>query len=1007
MEKNYMNAEEGTTPYFLWEKEIVEKPLLEQLQSHGWEYIPSETLGRESPEDVLLLSNLRAALLRINERMLEGISQNEKKEVVEEVIRELKTRGSGIEGHKQIMDLLKYGLPVNLGKKGLATIQLFDYINIEKNEFIVSNQVTFTSINGKIRADLVLFVNGIPLVLVECKDPTNPTVSWENAYLQIKDYEKKVPELFKYIQINTIIEKWEEKARYFPAEPWNENTQVHVWKSENGLCEFLQPKILLDIVKYFSFFREEKGCEKKVLVRYMQYRAVNKIVERAKKYVKGEDDKAFGLIWHWQGSGKTLTMIFAANKLMRLPDLENPTILFVLDRKELEDQTTDEIKSVKIDFQPSTITSISELKETLLWDEGRGKRGIFVVLVHKFRPGELQEVKTQLEQRPVNETILKRKNIIVLVDEADRTQYGILAGTMRAMFKSAFFVGFTGTPLATKGKDTFAAFSPEGEDYLDKYFIDASIEDGFTLPIAWQLKVESVVNFYKEKLDDAVESFLAVADVEELSEETIKQLESEVAKKLNVCNVVLENQKMIEEVAKDIAKDFRENLDDRFKALVVTASRKACVLYKRELDIHLPKEYSEIVMTYTPEDDELIKEYERELKKRYGTNEIDDINQKIREDFNRENLPKILIVTDMLLRGFNAPILHTLYLIKFLKGHRLLQTIARVNRPYKGKDFGRVVDYVGILGRLEKALEMYQREDIANVARPIAEYATEFKEEMKKMKERLGENTNQNEKFMKAKVMEILQGGKEKEFVNSFRKIRKLYELLGPNEIKTDFHTYYQWLCLLYEYYKKINPDVEDALVEKLYKHTMNAVKEGTEFYGLRTTEEKVQIDTKFIDEVKPSIVGVFDAYAKVRNIIRSNPKIPKPVYQQIVEKVERIIDDWKKKKISAEQTCKEIKENLEELENIPILIEERGLSEMAYSIGQVLVRNKIEFQDEELRELERKIKPHMFYAWVNKPSAVKSVGREIRTFLIEKKIEKEKRDRVYDQILQMLKENF
>ncbi|MEM3334088.1 MAG: HsdR family type I site-specific deoxyribonuclease [Thermoplasmata archaeon] len=1006
MEKNYMNAEEGTTPYFFWEKEIVEKPLLEQLQSHGWEYIPSETLGRENSEDVLLLSNLRAALLRINERMLEGISQNEKKEVVEEVIRELKIRGSGIEGHKQIMALLKYGLPVNLGKKGLATIQLFDYINIEKNEFIVSNQVTFTSIKGKIRVDIVLFVNGIPLLLIECKDPTNPTVSWENAYIQIKDYEKKVPELFKYIQINAIIEGWKEKARYFPSEPWNKTTQVHVWKSENGLCEFLQPKILLDIVKYFAFFREEKGSEKKVLGRYMQYRAVNKIVERAKKYVKGEENKASGLIWHWQGSGKTLTMIFAANKLMRLPDLENPTIFFVLDRKELEDQTMDEIKSVKIDIQPTMITTISELKETLLSDEGRGKRGIFVVLVHKFRPGELQEVKNQLEQSPVNETILKRKNIIVLVDEADRTQYGILATTMREMLKSAFFVGFTGTPLATNERNTFTAFCPEGEDYLDKYFIDASIEDGFTLPIAWQLKVDTV-KFYKEKLDDAVENFLEVENVEDTSEETIKQLESEVAKKLTVCNVVLENQKMIEEVAKDIAKDFRENLDNRFKAMVVTASRKACVLYKRELDKHLPKDYSEIVMTYTPDDDKLIKEYERELRDRYGTGEIDEINQKIRENFNRENLPKILIVTDMLLRGFNAPILHTLYLIKFLKGHRLLQTIARVNRPYKGKNFGRVVDYVGILGKLEKALEMYQREDIANVARPIDQYAAEFVEEMKKMKEIVGENINQSEEFMKAKVMEILQENKEKDFVNGFRKIRELYELLGPKEIKADFYTYFKWLSLLYEYYKKINPDVEEALIERLYKHTLNAVKEATEFHGLRTKEEKVQIDTKFLEEVNSNVVGVFDAYARVRNIIRSNTNIPRPVYQQIVEKVEGIIDDWKKKKISAEQTYKELNENLKELENIPILMEEHGLSPLTYSIGQVLKRNKIEFQDEELRKLEQKIKPHMFSAWANKPSAIKSVGREIRTFLIEKKIGKEMRDRVYDQILQMLKENF
>ncbi|MGC8913851.1 MAG: type I restriction endonuclease subunit R, partial [Thermoplasmata archaeon] len=730
------------------EKELAEKPLIDQLVKNGWIYVHPEQLEREISEPILT-QNLRNALRKINEKVFFGVSTKEIEKIIEEIITELKAKGTGAQGHAEIMDYIKYGIPMNLGKKGPATISLIDYEHIDNNEFIVSSQVNFEGVDGKIRPDIVLFVNGLPVVLIECKDPTNPSVSWVDAKNQIKKYENTVPELFKYIQINVVAETWEERIRYFPSVPWA-SADVHIWKNEGKNAEHPIPEILtrtrlLDIIKYFIFMREESGKKTKVIARYMQYRAANKTVERIKNYIKGARENTC-LIWHWQGSGKTLTMIFTANKLMSAPELGNPTIFFILDRQELEEQTSEALKSLKIPSE--RVTSISRLKEILLWDNGRGKRGMFVVLVHKFREGELEEVDKLLEDTSVEhrDTIKNRKNIVVLVDEADRTQYGVLAAKMRAILENAFFVGYTGTPIAIKGKDTFATFSPPGEDYLDKYFIKESLEDNYTLRIAWEPRIEKEIKVENEKLkefvgkemqellkkkEDGIESFLQQDEkLDEYTEEAIQKLETKVAKRLKELNVVLENQKRIELIAEDIAKHFMENVDGRFKAMVVCASRRACVLYKRALDKHLSPEYSEIVMTYGQNDDEIIKQYKMQLTNKYRTDDLDTIRAQIIAKFKNEEYPKILIVTDMLLRGFDAPVLQTLYLDKPLKGHRLLQTIARANRPVSGKDFGQVIDYVGILNKLEKALEMYETGDIAQAATNVAEVIEEFKKEI-------------------------------------------------------------------------------------------------------------------------------------------------------------------------------------------------------------------------------------------------------------------------------------
>ena len=407
--------------------------------------------------------------------------------------------------------------------------------------------------------------------------------------MQILGYEQDVPELYKYIQIGVATDN---KAKYFPTTPWQQDGEPKYYEWRDGskdsidsTIEMLMPETLLNIIRNYLFIRIERGATTKVITRYMQYRAAEQISSRVLNNIEGKDPKNKGLIWHWQGSGKTLTMIFAANKLYRHPELQNPTIFFVVDREELETQLSDEFNALDI-TKPEVVDSIHALRKIILHDEYRGKRGIFITLIHKFRPEELSELQKELDAlSKTRETIQTRKNVILFIDEAHRTQYGTLAAQMNEILKNAEAYAFTGTPVAKQGHDTYGQFSyPPEEKYLDKYFMTDSIEDGFTLKIAYQPRLEEDVHLKK----DMLEAFLEV-NIEEIPENLQEVVEEKAKQKLNIAKVYLENPDRIKKVAQDIAAHFKENLDGRFKAMVVAVNRLSCVRYKRELDKLLPK----------------------------------------------------------------------------------------------------------------------------------------------------------------------------------------------------------------------------------------------------------------------------------------------------------------------------------------------------------------------------------------------------------------------------------
>src|SRR4030066_2432685 len=375
------------------EKSLVEDYFVEKLQEKGWKYVLADELERENLEEPLLTQALIRALKRLNASISIG------DEEINHVLNELKLRTSGREDSKKILNYFKEGIPVKFEKERLVKyVKLFDYENIANNDFVISSQVVHQAGDKQIRQDIVLYVNGIPIVNIECKNPASLTQNWYSAYRQIKEYEQAVPEPFKYIQIGVAAEQ---TARYFPTAPWQEETLNHQWREPNknkidSTIEMLTPETLLNIIRNYLFIRIERGATTKVVTRYMQYRAAEHVCNRVLNNIEGKETKNRGLIWHWQGSGKTLTMIFAANKIYRHPTLQNPTNFFVVDREELETQLYEEFSALDI-TKPETVDSIHALRQMIKHDENRGKRGIFTTLIHKFRPEELTQLQRELE----------------------------------------------------------------------------------------------------------------------------------------------------------------------------------------------------------------------------------------------------------------------------------------------------------------------------------------------------------------------------------------------------------------------------------------------------------------------------------------------------------------------------------------------------------------------------------------------------------------------------------
>ncbi|GIW66998.1 MAG: type I restriction endonuclease [Candidatus Parcubacteria bacterium] len=969
------------------EKKLVEDYVIEKLKGVGWNYIEVEKLNRVSFDEPLLIDDLKRKVGEINKDI--ELTEDDLKAV----ITKLQSASTDQNGHREILSFFKYGVPIKTEKERVVKyIQLFDYKNLTNNEFVFTNQFNFVG-RENIRLDLILFVNGIPLVNIECKNPYTLKTDYSDAYKQIKRYEQVAPELYKYVQIGV---GYAEVVKYFPIVPWLENVDQFIWKwggyrDEDAIFFMLKPENLLDIIKNFIFMREFRGEMKKVIARYMQFRATNKIYQRVIDNLAGRTSKNKGLIWHWQGSGKTLTMIFSAHKLYF--ELDKPTIFFIVDRRDLERQFNEELSSLKLNFDFEKIESINHLKEVIVYDDYRGKRGVFLTLIHKFNTEE-SFILDELQNKG---KIQERKDVICFLDEVHRNQYGSLASKMKNILSSAFFFGFTGTPISYVDRDTYRAFGyiDDKEFYLDRYFIDEAEKDGFVVPIVYELrKLEIGLK------DEDIEWYIRQVGIEDISdEEEIKNISSEIERRLTEINVILENEKGIDVVCQDIAEHYKLNFDNKFKGLIVTASRKACVRFKKLLDKYLPPEYSEVVITFNPSDPrepKEINEYRNDLTSRFKINDTNEIIKKIIESFKNEEYPKLLIVTDMLITGFDEPKLGVLYLHKLVKHHKLLQTIARVNRPYRDlKKAGRVVDYVGIFKFIKEALGNYLDEDFGErsgkVIFDVNEAFKRFEELLREIKLMFGDLFGKFEKESLDEVIEILKnedvGNK---FANTYKELRKWFELLRANERMVKYLVDYKWCTIVYERYIKLinpKPDIGENL-DKFFEGTLKLIHELTEVRGLMKLNPRV-VDLNYVKTIQESeelteeekTVGTLTALHHIVYTIGDR----NPIYKSIAERVIELFEKWQKNEIDISTLGVELQDILD---YINAKEEERKQTELnEYEFGiKVILENKLKNNEEKLKEEAKNIfgliKNELYPEWNRNPAKVREVSRKIREYL-------------------------
>jgi len=669
----------------------------------------------------------------------------------------------------------------------------------------------------------------------------------------------------------------------------------------------------------FILFTREDDELKKVVLRPHQMRAVDRIVERA------QDLKKRGLIWHTQGSGKTYTMIVAAQKIMENPLFENPTIIMLVDRTELETQLFGTLSSVGFES-----IEVAETKAHLRRLLTQDTRGLLVTMIHKF------------EDMPEN--VNTRENIFVLVDEAHRTTGGRLGNFLMGALPNATYIGFTGTPIdkTSYGEGTFTIFGrddpPQG--YLDKYSIAESIEDGTTIPLRYTLAPNELL----VERDILNKEFLDLKEAEGVSD--FGELNKILEKAVNLKNM-LKNTERMEKVAQYIADHYREVVEPMgYKAFVVAVDREACALYKRTLDRYLPHDYSTVVYSPYTGDPPEMQEY-------YLTKKEEKIVRKAFRD--PDQLPKILIVTEKLLTGFDAPILYCMYLDKPMRDHTLLQAIARVNRPYEDgtgrkKPSGFVLDFVGIFDKLEKALAFDSR-DVEGVVEDIEILKRRFSELLEKAQsEYLVLTSGKSKDKAVEAVLEIFRDEEKRhKYYQFFKEVQDIYDIVSPDAFLRPYLKDFEMLAEMYRIVKEAYEPgipIDKELSEKAQQLVREHTKSGR--IGLALEIFEINEDTlRKIEESKaPDTKKVFNLLKSIEKIVREWG-IEKPYLLSIGERAEIVAQLYKERQKNTQQTLDELKDLIEEINDAQKEEKKKNLSTEAFSIYFLLRREGIAHPEE------------------------------------------------------------
>lgn len=699
----------------------IEEIALSYLQGLGYTYQLGTVISPdgEHPErqynEVVLVTRLRDAIDKLNP----NISQDAKEDALKKVLRTESPNAiiNNETFHRYLTDGVDVEMRTENGIRG-EKIYIVDFENPENNEFVAINQFTVVEGNQNKRPDIILFVNGLPLVVIELKNAVDENANLKSAFNQLQTYKQAIPSLFTYNSLLVISDGWDARCGTITSD----YGRFMTWKTKDGqtTADHLQPQMevmfhgmlnkhtLLDLIRQFIVFEKSDSKTLKKVAAYHQYYAVNKAVESTVTASGSNGDRRGGVIWHTQGSGKSLSMVFFSGKLIIEPRMENPTLVILTDRNDLDEQLHETFTNCQqlLRQEPQKAESRKELRQLLKVASG----GIVFTTIQKFMPMPSDIVQPENEN-VVNEpsveyigadiqALSERKNIVVIADEAHRSQYDFIDGFakhLRDALPNATFIGFTGTPIETTDKNTQAVFG----NYVDIYDIQQAVNDKATVPIFYESRLAKV-HFNEDEKVSLDEQFEELTEGEELSNR------QQMRAKWTRLEAIVGNPNRIQKIAEDLVYHFEQRnavLDG--KAMIVCMSRRICVeLYDAITKIR-PLWHSEdddkgtikVIMTGSSSDTLNMQPHIRNKQRRKA------IGDRLK---NPVDSLKLVIVRDMWLTGFDAPCLHTLYVDKPMRGHNLMQAIARVNRVFtEGKEGGLVVDYLGIAQELKTALADY------------------------------------------------------------------------------------------------------------------------------------------------------------------------------------------------------------------------------------------------------------------------------------------------------------
>ncbi|MGE0540937.1 MAG: type I restriction endonuclease subunit R [Dehalococcoidia bacterium] len=946
----------------------------------GWEFVPADRLGRRT-EDVLIEAEVRDALMRLNPEIAA------RPELADQVLYRLRAivlsvQSDGlVAANERFTAWLRGEQSMPFGRDNQhVPVRLLDFDDMRRNRCVVTRQVTFRSGQER-RFDVVLYVNGVPLVVGEAKTPVRPAVTWVDGAAQIQDdYEVNVPAFFvpNVFSFSTEGKTYRYGSIRMPLELWAPWRAGEEGLEAAGLAEvrravraMLRPSVVLDILRHFCIFGTDKRHRKiKIIPRYQQYEAANQIVQRV---VEGRVKK--GLIWHFQGSGKSLLMVFAAQKLRVDPELRAPTVLIVVDRIDLNTQITATFNMADV---PNTVTTESraELMRLLAGDARR----VIITTIHKFAEA--------------GGVLNRRENIIVMVDEAHRTQEGSLGDAMRDALPNAFFFGLTGTPINTRDRNTFRTFGAAEDErvYMSRYSFEESIRDGATLPLHFEPRQVGRMRIDRAAVDEA---FAALTET--LTEED----QADLSKRAARLGVLVKAPERVRAVVEDIARHYQEVVEPNgFKAQVVAFDREACVLYKDALDLLMSPESSEVVMSVGQGDPAM-------WRTRFGRPAADE--ERLLDRFRDPRDPlKILIVTSRLLTGFDAPILQAMYLDKPMKDHTLLQAICRTNRPFPKKDHGLIVDYLGVFDDVAQSLnfdEQAIRAVIGNLDQLRAEVPGAVAACLAFFPG-VDRSVGGYEGLIAAQEC-LPTNERRDEFAMAYSVLSRLWEALSPDPCLRPYREDYRWLTHVYESVQSVS-GTGRLLWHALGAKTIELIHENVHIEATSDQLETLVLDAGVLEELVERADPRTAQEIEIRIVARLRRHQNNPVFVALGERLERLRERHERGLLNSIEFLKLLLELARDVvyaerEADPVEVQDQGKAALTELFLEVRTPETPVMVERIVGDIDEIVRIVRFPGWQHTVSGEREVQRALRRTLLKYALHREQElfDRAYGYIKQ------